>query len=167
MLEECTTAAERFRGVHQLVDRWLDQRREMLVCFMDLHEACVNDLDQLEMTRVNRFIELLMDYISAGHFEVYPQLKEEGRVFEDTAALAVCEQLMQRLEPSTELVLSFDEDFSSPTRCQHYRARLPEWLARLQQGLTERFALEDQLIQRLHAVHEPVAQSAPSGQSVS
>ena len=37
----------------------------------------------------------------------------------------------------------------------------------LQQGLTERFALEDQLIQRLHAVHEPMAQSAPSGQSVS
>ncbi|MHC9037395.1 Rsd/AlgQ family anti-sigma factor, partial [Cobetia marina] len=37
--------------------------------------------------------------------------------------------------------------------------RLPEWLARLQEGLTERFALEDQLIQRLHAVHEPLAHS--------
>ncbi|MGO2415848.1 MULTISPECIES: sigma D regulator [Cobetia] len=159
MLEECTTAAERFRGVHQLIDRWLDQRREMLVSFMDLHEACVSDLDQLDMTRVNRFIELLMDYISAGHFEVYPQLKEEGRVFEDTNALAVADKLMLRLEPSTELVLSFDEDFSSPTRCQHYRARLPEWLARLQEGLTERFALEDQLIQRLHAVHEPACQT--------
>ncbi|WP_043527432.1 sigma D regulator [Litchfieldella xinjiangensis] len=155
MLENCQSALERWGGVHQLIDRWLDQRREMLVNFVELQEACDADLDAVEKARIDAFSEVLMDYISAGHFEIYPQLREEAKAFNDTEALAIAEQLLQRLEMSTEMVLAFDEDYASPIRCQHYLPRLPAWLERLARGLTERFALEDQLIGRLHAAHSP------------
>ena len=31
MLEDCKNALERWGGVHVLIDRWLDQRRQLLV----------------------------------------------------------------------------------------------------------------------------------------
>ncbi|GHC18665.1 sigma D regulator [Aidingimonas halophila] len=159
MLEDCKSALERWGGVHHLIDRWLDQRREMLVNFLELQEACESDLDAVEKARIDAFSELLMDYISAGHFEIYPQLREEAKAFNDTEALALADKLLERLDMSTELVLSFDADYATPSRCRHYISRLPAWLGRLSKGLTERFALEDQLIGRLHAAHSPPPES--------
>jgi regulator of sigma D len=160
MLEDCKTARERWGGVHQLIDRWLDERRELLVCFLELKEACDAELEAVSKAQIDRFSELLMDYISAGHFEIYPQLREEARAFEDHAALDIASKLLERLDMSTELVLAFDADYATPVRCQHYLPRLPAWIDRLAKGLTERFALEDQLIARLHAAHTPREESA-------
>ncbi|WP_280565042.1 Rsd/AlgQ family anti-sigma factor, partial [Chromohalobacter sp. 48-RD10] len=81
----------------------------------------------------------------------------EAVAFDDRDALALADRLLERLEMSTQLVLEFDNDYSTPTRCQHYVTRLPAWLERLSKALTERFALEDQLIARLHAAHAPSA----------
>nr|WP_299242635.1 sigma D regulator [uncultured Halomonas sp.] len=155
MLENCRTAQERWGGVHQMIDRWFEARREMLVAFMDLKEACDIEPESVTKARIDRFSELLMDYISAGHFEIYPQLRQEAEDFSDHQALSVADKLLERLEMSTQLVLDFDQDYSTPTRCQHYLFRLPAWLERLGRGLSERFALEDQLIGRLHASHSP------------
>ncbi|RDB43808.1 sigma D regulator [Halomonas sp. DQ26W] len=159
MLEDCKSARERWGGVHQLIDRWLDERRELLVSFIELKEACDTELEAVSKTQIDRFSELLLDYISAGHFEIYPQLREEALAFEDQDALGIAAQLLERLEMSTELVLAFDADYSTPVRCQHFLPRLPAWLDRLAKGLIERFALEDQLIARLHAAHTPQAAS--------
>ncbi|MDR5860762.1 sigma D regulator [Halomonas eurihalina] len=160
MLEDCKNAQERWGGVHQLIDRWLAERRALLTNFRELQDACDADLEALNKARIDAFSELLMDYISAGHFEVYPQLRAEAEAFNDNAALALADNLLQRLDMSTELVLAFDEDYASATRCEYHMARLPAWLDRLQKGLTERFSLEDRLIGRLHAAHAPDAASA-------
>ncbi|PMR69636.1 sigma D regulator [Halomonas heilongjiangensis] len=157
MLEDCKTALERWGGVHELIDRWLDERRELLVNFLDLKEACDVELEAVSKSRIDTFSELLMDYISAGHFEIYPQLREEARAFDDDEALGIADKLLERLDMSTELVLAFDADYESPVRCQQNLARLPAWIDRLVKGLTERFVLEDQLIARLHAAHAPDA----------
>ena len=164
MLENCKSAQERWGGVHQLIDRWLEDRRDMLVAFMDIQEACDADPEAVSKECIDRFSEALMDYISAGHFEIYPQLREEAVAFSDHEALAVADKLLERLEPSTHMALEFENDYSTPIRCQHYLYRLPAWLERLRKGLTERFALEDQLIGRLHAAHSPppTAKSSPS-----
>ncbi|TFH86578.1 sigma D regulator [Billgrantia azerbaijanica] len=162
MLENCKNAQERWGGVHQLIDRWLDERREMLVTFVDLKEACDTELEAVEKLQIDRFSELLMDYISAGHFEIYPQLREEAHAFNDDEALAIADKLLERLDLSTELMLAFDADYATPVRCQHFLPRLPAWLDRLARGLTERFALEDQLIARLHAAHTPKGDAAPA-----
>ncbi|GAA3898359.1 sigma D regulator [Halomonas cibimaris] len=157
MLENCKNALERWGGVHEVIDRWLLQRKALLESFMALKGACDVDLTEIDKARLDTFSERLLDYISAGHFTVYPQLGEEARAFGDQAALVLAGKLLERLEMSTELALAFDEDYSSPVRCQQNLARLPAWLDRLARGLTERFALEDQLIARLHAVNSPVA----------
>ena len=63
---------------------------------------------------------------------------------------------------STEMVLEFDTDFGTTLSCEENIARLPAWIDRLARGLTERFALEDQLIARLHAAHSPQNVKAPA-----
>ncbi|WP_299311204.1 sigma D regulator [uncultured Halomonas sp.] len=157
MLEDCKSALERWGGVHKLIDRWLDERRELLVQFVELKDACDAELEAVSKAQIDRFSELLMDYISAGHFEIYPQLREEAKAFEDEAALELADRLLARLEMSTELVLSFDAEYESPGRVRQNLGRLPAWLERLAHGLTERFSLEDQLIGRVHAAHAPDA----------
>jgi regulator of sigma D len=155
MLEDCKNALERWGGVHTLIDRWLEQRKSLLVSFIELKESCDAELETVSKVRIDTFSELLMDYISAGHFEVYPQLAEEAKAFGDESALVIASKLLERLELSTELALEFETDFATSIRCQHNLARLPAWIDRLAKGLAERFMLEDQLIARLHAVHSP------------
>ncbi|MGS2744234.1 sigma D regulator [Halomonas sp. LS-001] len=162
MLEDCKNALERWGGVHSLIDRWLQQRKALLVSFIALKDACDAELEGIDKASVDAFSELLMDYISAGHFEVYPQLAEEARAFEDEAGLALAEKLLERLEMSTEMTLAFDDDYATPVRCQQNLARLPAWVDRLAKGLAERFALEDQLIARLHAAHSPQHAQSPA-----
>ncbi|TDO03491.1 MULTISPECIES: sigma D regulator [Halomonas] len=160
MLEDCNNALERWGGVHELIDRWLHERRELLIQFATLKQTCDAELETVSPKRVDAFGERLMDYISAGHFEIYPQLREEAKAFGDHQALELAERLLERLEMSTELVLSFDRDYDSPARAQHHMRRLPAWLERLSRGLSKRFNLEDQLIARLHAAHSPAAARA-------
>lgn len=162
MLEDCKNALERWGGVHNLIDRWLDQRRQLLISFIELKEACDAELEAVSKASIDTFSEKLMDYISAGHFEIYPQLSEEARAFGDEGALIIAAKLLERLDMSTEMVLEFDTDFSSKLSCEQNIARLPAWFDRLARGLTERFALEDQLIARLHAVHSPQNTKTPA-----
>ena len=155
MLEDCKSARERWGGVHQLIDRWLEQRHQLLEVFSKLDGSCDAELETITKERLDTFSETLMDYISAGHFEVYPQLREEARSFDDDEALALADRLLERLEMSTELVLAFDQDYVDGASCDRNLHRLPAWIDRLERGLRERFSLEDQLIQRLHEVHAP------------
>ena len=167
MLEDCKTAQERWGGVHALIDRWLEQRYDMLVTLVDLREFCDADLSAVSNTRIDTFSEALMDYISAGHFEIYPQLREEAKAFEDREALAVADKLLARVDASTQLVLDFDNEYATPSRCQRYTDRIPGWLEKLGGSMKERFDLEDQLIGRLHAAHAPVdVARVPDDQSV-
>lgn len=158
MLERCDDAQQRWGGVHALIDRWLAERRRLLVSFIELKGACDKELQEVSKPAIDAFSEYLMDYISAGHFEVYPQLADEARAFNDDSALVIAERLLERLDMSTELTLAFNDDFATAKRCEDNVARLPAWIERLARGLEERFALEDRLIERLHATHAPASE---------
>lgn len=158
MLEKCKTAQERWGGVHQLVDDWLEQRRALLSSFKVLNDACDAELETPTKEFIDDFSQLLMDYVSSGHFTVYPQLAKEAEAFDDTQALKLAGRLLERLDISTELVLAFDEDYDTPASCERNLNRLPAWIERLNKGLGERFTLEDELIARLHDANTPTAQ---------
>ncbi|WP_110686859.1 sigma D regulator [Salinicola aestuarinus] len=155
MLEHCRTAQERWGGVHTLIDRWLQQRHDLLVRLVTITDACEADIDALPKRRIDSLSEGLMDYVSAGHFEIYPQLREEAKSFDDPKALEVADRLLARVEASTRMALDFEADYATPDDCQHHRYHLPTWLGRLSDALSERFVLEDQLIERVHAIHAP------------
>jgi regulator of sigma D len=156
MLESCQNAQERWGGVHLLIDRWLQERQELIAAF-----AAISDTGRAPSANaqsLQRFCEVLVDYVSAGHFEVYEQLTNEAKAFDDQRGLELAKQIYPRIEAITEVALSFND------RCDNGDCRdsvsLGEEVQRLGQLLHERFELEDCLIEVLHNAHQQQAEAA-------
>ena len=155
MLEKCRNAQERWGGVHQLIDRWLQERHELIGAYQQLQ----SQLDRCSRETLQAFCQWLVDYASAGHFEVYEQLLREAQDFNDQRGLELARQIYPRLQVITQLALDFND------RCDAQLARgeqpqLASELAPLGQLLHERFELEDCLIEVLHTAHQQQAMQA-------
>lgn len=150
MLESCRNAQERWGGVHQLIDRWLCSRNELVASYVAISSA--TPLPSANASELQDFCQALVDYVSAGHFEVYEQLNNEAQAFDDQRGLQLAKQIYPRLEVITEAALVFN-DLCDNGDC-HDSASLSLELKRLGQLLRERFELEDCLIEVLHTAHE-------------
>lgn len=149
MLENCKTAQERWGGTHQIIDRWLEERKQVLVHYFDIsvEKSLEPDNQTLQL-----FCEVLMDYVSAGHFEVYEQLVREAKEFND-GGIELAKKLYPRLEATTTKILDFNDRYDTDKHSQAYQESLADDLSSLGETMTERFELEDQLIERLHNIH--------------
>ena len=91
MLENCNTIKERWGGVSKILDKWLQQRQELIIEFCTItgvHDT--SEISQTDTTQALRhFCELMVDYVSAGHFEVYAHLIQEAEEFKDGEGLEV------------------------------------------------------------------------------
>ncbi|KAF1054535.1 MAG: Regulator of sigma D [Stenotrophomonas maltophilia] len=154
MLESCRNAQERWGGVHQLIDRWLRDRQELVQVFdaLGTPQAPSGPGDHLQ-----DFCQRLVDYVSAGHFEIYEQLMGEAQAFGDTRGLELAKQIYPRLEAITHSALNFNDRYDNGSCHEH--DHLSRELNQLRQQLHERFELEDCLIEVLHNAHEQGAQT--------
>lgn len=145
-----TSARDQWQRIEGLVQEWLRERQELLYLLCNIRGLRgVDSRDSRLETRVQRFCEVLMDYISAGYFEVYRELAREAHTYHpESAALALT--ILHRLDDSTDEALAFNEDFDSDRHIRARRAELPHRLSSLLEKLEERFALEDQLIVSIH-----------------
>lgn len=154
MLENCKNARERWGGVHQLIDRWLAERQTLLVHYSALaNDAGLAGHSEARAAQVQRFCQLLMDYVSAGHFEVYNQLADEARAFGDGSE-RLLEALLPELNRSLDTALDFNDTYDSSAHCATAWKDLPHKLSVLGEALAGRFNLEDRLIVHLHAAHQ-------------
>jgi len=147
-------AHERWGGVHLLIDRWLAERSELLGAFEALNHKQSAPAANAEALQV--FCELLVDYASAGHFEVYEQLMDEAEAFGDRRGLDLARQIYPRLEAITKAALSFNDRCDNGDCQEGSLGREIEALGNL---LRERFELEDCLIEVLHNAHRKIAAS--------
>ncbi|KRW61361.1 Rsd/AlgQ family anti-sigma factor [Pseudomonas sp. TTU2014-080ASC] len=156
MLERCRNAQERWGGVSKIIDRWLGERKELISAYVDIsgsgRELSCND------QQLQRFCEVLVDYVSAGHFGVYEQLTNEAKAFGDLRGLELAKQIYPRLQAITEASLAFN-DLCDNGDCRDASC-LSDELKRLGQLLRERFELEDCLIEVLHNDHKNHAVAA-------
>lgn len=146
MLENCRNAQERWGGVNELVDRWLRERHELVLAHKGLIDAA--QLPASNSFAVQRYCQVLLDYLSAGHFEVYELLTSEAKAHDDARALQLAQQIYPRLEVITREALAFN-DLCDNGDCRD-DVSMAEKLQRLGTMLLERFELEDCLIEVLH-----------------
>ncbi|MNE78181.1 Regulator of sigma D [compost metagenome] len=141
--------------MHQLIDRWLQARHELVGAFdaLERDQALTINSESLQ-----NFCQLLVDYVSAGHFEVYELLMSEAQAFGDRRGLELAKQIYPRIEAITAHALDFND------RCDNGDCRegacLNSELKKLRQNLHERFELEDCLIEVLHNAHKQGATTA-------
>lgn len=149
MLEKCRTAKERWGGVSDIIDQWLEQRGQLIRSYVALPSCETNEALN---SQIPQFCELLMDYLSSGHFDVYERIvnawKEDAHLGTDKL-----HALFPLIKETTDSALDFYErynDFSAPTLCE--TRKFINELETLGETLEERFRLEDQLIESLHRV---------------
>ena len=154
MLEGCKDAKERWGGVNDLIDRWLSERQELLVLYVAIKGLKPFSPRETPLSvKVQAFCQVLMDYCSAGHFEVYEQLIKEAQEFDD-GGIELAKRHYPRLEEITEQCVSFNDKFDTAEHCIENLSDLAKDLSALGELLEERFQLEDDLIENLHNAHK-------------
>jgi len=144
-LEAVTASPD--RHVQQLLGRWLAERQDLMNRLCRLAEALRRNRSRAgakPQPELDRFCEVLVDYVSAGHFEVYRELLEQhARAGTEAEALALYDLIL----PSTEAALDFND--------RYFRGgsaiALQRDLSVLGQRLASRFDCEDALIRCLQA----------------
>lgn len=155
MLEECTTK-ERWSGVNDMIERWLEERQAMIVQYCGV--SGVHQFSPAQShRRLESFCQILVDYVSAGHFEIYYQLLREAEEFKDGSA-ELAKSLFPQLNATTEAALEFNDKYSNTQQGEQLE-ELPDHLSKLGETLESRFELEDRLIEVTHDAHHDAAQA--------
>ena len=150
---------QQFEAVEEILTRWLKERRALLGRYTEIVVALGIDLDERDLeTRQQGLCEMLVDYVSAGHFEVFHELINEAESFDD-GSCALAEKLMPAIGDTTEVILAYEEKYGS---AQGRQEKLKRDLSALGEVQESRFVLEDQLIAGLHQKHRRlVSHQAP------
>ncbi|MEH6824290.1 MAG: sigma D regulator [Motiliproteus sp.] len=151
MLEQCLSAKERWGGVSDLIDRWLQERQDLLSLFVALPQQQLGaELEGI----LHSFSQIMVDYASSWHFGVYEHLLAEADEFND-GGLNLAHELEPKIRATTDAVLTFNDSYCELTNlCVQDVAHLSRDLSSLGERLAERFELEDLLIERLHNAHK-------------
>ena len=151
LLDHCKTAKERWGGVSSIIDRWLDERSKMLIQYCELSAIRAPETsDEVRGGQLRRLCEILVDYASAGHFEVYDQLVKEGRELGDKAALKEANALFKIIDQTTQELLDFNDKYLETDDLNSLEVDL----SRLGETLEIRFDAEDRIIAVLHTAHK-------------
>lgn len=137
------------RQVEALVQRWLQERQALIVLMMALSDEQRRQQDSRPLSEhVQEFCEILMDYVSAGHFEVYDELLAEAEK-RSGGQLPASQTLLSRLQPTTDAVIRFNDIYEN-SRDEEALARLAQELSLLWPEMESRFEIEDRMIALLH-----------------
>lgn len=153
MLKHAKNTKEHWGTVDKLVEAWLKERQELILlyCAVDgLREFTPKDTPVA--IKVQAFCEVLIDYMSAGHFEIYDELLQEAADFnEDYTEIA--NSILPRIQSSTQIAVDFNDKYTDNDISEEQMPELAADLSTLGEKLVERFDLEDQLIELLHNRH--------------
>jgi regulator of sigma D len=144
-----------FQAVEELLTRWLRERRALLGKYTEIIVGLDSNITVADLQhRQQELCTLLVDYISAGHFEVFHQLLDEAESFAD-GSCNLAENVMPAIGDTTEVIMAYEEKYSVDAFALD---KLKRDLSALGEVLESRFVLEDQLIAGLHNRHRRQAQ---------
>ena len=163
MLTRLEQAQDKWGGSHSAIDNWLNERQELLVLYCQLANTSTTEGQEKALPQekdILLFCQVMMDYISAGHFEVYEQIVKACKVNgNDSRALAT--NLYPKIDCTTDTALTFNDKYADKDSKENAGKSIEEVfesfdidLSKIGQALEERFALEDSLIETLYNNHK-------------
>lgn len=162
MLTRLEQAQNKWGGSHSAIDSWLNERQELLVHYCKLVGTDRTDPKDNALPNhqeIVLFCQVMMDYISAGHFEVYEQIVKACKV-NGSASQELAISLYPRIDSTTDTALSFNDKYAD-LDSEENKDKSPDEifadfdmdLSQVGQALEERFGLEDELIETLYDKH--------------
>lgn len=156
MLTKLEKARQSWGGKHALVDQWLDWRKKLLVGYCQMaglppFESKKGELPSRE--ELNDFCGMLVDYVSAGHFEVYERLLEECEL---KGKSQWAQSIYAGIGDSTDLALAFNDRYTEQLEDETL-LKLDKDLSLLGEALSQRFEAEDKLIAVISESQQPMS----------
>ncbi len=155
LLSNVENLRSRFGGRFDALDHWLASRKDLLVLYCKL-SVVPNRREALPGTgEISQLCNALVDYVSAGHFEIYEQLLDcaENRSAEATQ---LAKKLFPRIAQGTDTILNFSDKYGDHAD-ESLSTDFDLELSHVGQILEERFEMEDALI---HALFDPDEKAA-------
>lgn len=147
MLNRLESLTQRVGGSNELVDQWLQARKQLLVAYCSLVGIKPNKEKHTPLNEkaLENFCHSLVDYLSAGHFHIYDKIikQVEGSA---SPKMALTTKFYPKLQANTETVMAFHDRYTEAD-IDDVCVELNQALSDIGEALASRFALEDQLIQ--------------------
>ncbi|MEJ2691994.1 MAG: Rsd/AlgQ family anti-sigma factor [Candidatus Thiodiazotropha sp.] len=143
MSAQDTESVERRTTTQDLIDKLLDERREMLVLFcqvagLEPYQRSAS-LDSLLQT----FCQVLIDYTAFGHFEVFGRISDGNE--RRAGVIRLAEEIYPDFVLASEAAVAFNDKYDLSDHALKLD-HLSEDLSRLGEELAVRIELEDQLV---------------------
>ncbi|GME48029.1 MULTISPECIES: sigma D regulator [Pantoea] len=146
MLNQLDVLAERVGGSNELVDSWLEARRQLLVTYYHLVglKPKKEALTRLDEQALDNFCHGLVDYLSAGHFSIYERVISE---MSGDSPMVAAAQIYPPLEANTERLMQLYDGHLQQAIDDENCMTFQQALSEVGEVLESRFTLEDKLIQ--------------------
>ena len=131
--------------VHHLVDELKEERSQVWGLYCRIAELKPMYDSQAIRPILSDFLQLLIDYVSLGHFGVYERLLSDPH---QVGKLAYAEKIYPAFSTTTHSVISFNERYNNTLR-RFKTDALAQDLSVLGEQLAQRMELEDDLCSML------------------
>lgn len=147
MLNRLESLTQRVGGHHELIDQWLQARKELLVSYCTLVGLKPNKEKHAPLNEkaLDSFCHHLVDYLSAGHFHLYHRIVEESEGPQAAISL-IAARIFPALEANTETIMTFHDSYTETDFNDDNVFEFNYALSDIGEALDARFDLEDQLI---------------------
>jgi len=130
--------------IDELIDKLLAERQQMLILFCTVAGLSPFTHDKPIETELEEFCEILIDYVSVGHFETYERMLNNDKGG-DSEILKLANQVYPRIVDTTDTAISFNDKYDSDSKSVP-RDDLDNDLSELISDIAIRIELEDRLI---------------------
>lgn len=150
MLRRNEEAKQRWGGQDQSIDRWLEERQLLLIQYCKLaglppYSEYNGQLPSLQ--DIHDFCETLVDYVSAGHFELYDRILERADA-KDPNTQKTAEQVYPLISVTTEAALKFNDNYGDAVSDKSLK-QFDSDLSVVGESIEARLGLEDKLLNLL------------------
>ena len=138
--------ADRRTGTQDLVEKLLEERRQVLVMFCRVAGLEPYTAERPTIDLLQEFCQLLIDYSAFGHFEIYDRIAS-GRE-RRAKVVEVAKEVYGRIVEASEVAVEFNDKYDAGDHTL-VLADLPEDLSVLGEELAIRIEMEDRIIDAL------------------
>ncbi len=152
---------------------WINEmivaREKLIISYFILLTPAISEADNIDdkvnpsYDQIKDFCGLLVDYLSRGHFEIYPKILT---IMEHVSSrrLTIARRLVPRIQDNTELLLKFSDKYSNQLD-EGLLKNLKKDLAKVGQLLENRFSHEDRMVIALQIMDNTISAATNSNVS--
>lgn len=132
----------------QTINNWLLERHKVLIAYCEIAGLTPNEQNEGALPHdfyIKHFCQILMDYISAGHFDIFEKIISayQYSAYDHTPYL---HEIYPKILVSTDLAIQFNDKYAETIKDEHLNT-FDKNLSLLGKHLEQRFELEDNLLE--------------------